>query len=198
MEIVQTAINYLHGEDIPEKYIAEDDVSLLLAAKAFGILSLEERVRNYLTQKLDHQFKRITREIQILELVDALRDLYGRLGGEGDVEVGKEVAGIVTGAAAHACCRRFPVLKESPEFMGLLKEIPVLAYDILASDVEILTGVKNGDSLAESEEVVKSSEGLGEVVTEEVAADFVKAVVADGAEVIAEEAAEEVVQPVEE
>jgi hypothetical protein len=198
LDIVQTAIDYLHGKDIPEKYIANNDIPLLLAAKAFGILSLEERVKNYLTNKLDHQFELITREIQILELVDALRDLYGRLGGEGDVEVGREVAGIVTGAAAHACCRGFPVLKKSPEFMRLLKEIPVLAYDILASDAEVLTGAENGDSLAESEELVKSSEGLSEVVTEEVATDFVKAVVADGAEVIAEEAVEEVVQPVEE
>jgi hypothetical protein len=182
-EIVQAAIDYLHGEDIPEKYIANNDIPLLLAAKAFGILSLEERVKNYLTDKLDHQFELITREIQILELVDALCDLYGRLGGEGDVEVGREVAGIVTGAAAHACCRKFPVLKKSPEFMGLLKEIPVLAYDILASDVEVLTGVENGED-------VKMGEGSEEAVP---------GVVENVSDAIVEEVTvEEVVQPVEE
>lgn len=190
---MQTAIDYLHGSDISEKDIAKYDVPLLLAARAFGIFSLEERVKNYLTRTLDRQFARIARDIQIIELVDALRDLYGRLGGEGDVEVGREVAGIVTGAAAHACCRRFPVLKKSPEFMGLLKEVPVLAYDILASDVEVVSVVGDREISVEGGEDVKMDEGSEEVIPE-----VVEKVAQAIAEEVTIEVVEEVVQAVEE
>lgn len=182
---MEAAIQYLHGSDIAEKHIAKNGIELLLAAVAFGILPLEERVIKHLTQTLDRQFERITSEIQIIELVPALRELYGRLEGEGDIEVGKEVAAIVTGAAAHACCRKFPMLKKSPEFMALLKEIPVLAYDILAADVEVVTVVMNREDAMEGEEDVKMGEGVNEVaeeLTEEVV------------EVLAEEVTEEVVE----
>lgn len=202
---MQTAINYLHGSDIPEKHIAQNSVPLLLAAKSFGILALEDRVKQHLTQKLDRQVERIATEIQIIELVPALRELYGRLGGERDVELGKEVAGIVTGAAAHACCRRFPVLKKSPEFMALLKEVPMMAYDMLASDVEVVAVTSNGNSIAESGEDVEMGEGVEEVVTEvgeevvtEVVEEVTEEVVEETIEETIEEVVEEVVQLVEE
>jgi hypothetical protein len=190
---VQAAINYLHGEDMTEKYIARNDIPLLLAARAFGITSLEEQIEKHLTDKLDHQVGLIATQIQIIELVDALRDLYGRLGGEGDVEIGREVAGIVTGAAAHACCRKFPVLRKSPEFMGLLKEVPVLAYDILASDVEVITGVEYGSVSVEGEDVKMGEEGSKDVVPK-VVENVAEAIV----EEVTVEVAEEVVRTVEE
>jgi hypothetical protein len=183
--IVQAAIDYLHGASIPEKDIARNSIPLLLAAVAFGITSLEERIKKHLTQTLDRQFAHIAREIQIIGLVDALRDLYGCLKGEDDIEVGKEVAGIVTGAAAHACCRRFPVLKKSPEFMGLLREVPVLAYDILAADMEVVSVVGDREGSVEGEDDGKMGEGADEVITE---------VVEEAVEVVVEE----VVQPIEE
>lgn len=194
--LVQGAIDYLHGAAISEKDIAKHSIPLILAAKAFRIFTLEERIRKHLTQKLDHQFDRITSEIQILELVPALRELYGNLsgGGGGDVEVGQEVAGIVTGAVAHACCRRFPMLKKSPEFMGLLKEVPVLAYDMLASDVEVLVATRNGDDFVEREETVDSGGGSTEVVAQEVVTEVVEEV---GEETM-EEVIEEAVQAVKE
>lgn len=158
-----------------------------------------------MTQKLDRQVERIATEIQIIELVPALRELYGRLGGEGDAEVGKEVAGVVTGAAAHACCRKFPLLKKSPEFMALLKEVPVMAYDMLASDVEVVAVTSNGNSIVESGEDVKMDEGVEEVVTEvveevvtEVVEEVVTEVVEEVTEEVIEETIEEVVEPVEE
>lgn len=193
LEVVQAAINYLHGEDMTEKYIARNDIPLFLAARAFGITSLEEQIEKHLTDKLDHQVGLIATQIQIIELVDALRDLYGRLGGEGDVEIGREVAGIVTGAAAHACCRKFPVLRKSPEFMGLLKEVPVLAYDILASDVEVITGVEYGRVSVEGEDVKMGEEGSKDVVPE-VVENVAEAIV----EEVTVEVAEEVVRTVEE
>ena len=186
-DLLRDAIDYLHGNDISEEDVAKHSVKLILAAKAFGIFALEERVKKHLTDKLNRQFGFIASEIQIIELVPALRDLYGTLGGAGDVEIGKQVVGIVTGAAAHACCRKFPVLKKSPEFMGLLKEIPVLAYDMLASDVEVVAVVENGKSSVEGEGDVKKGEGLDEVVVEEV---VVKEVV--------QEVVEEAVQSIEE
>lgn len=186
-DLLRDAIDYLHGNDISEEDVAKHSVKLILAAKAFGIFALEERVKKHLTDKLNRQFGSIASEIQIIELVPALRDLYGTLGGAGDVEIGKQVVGIVTGAAAHACCRKFPVLKKSPEFMGLLKEIPVLAYDMLASDVEVVAVVENGKSSVEGEGDVKKGEGLDEVVVEEV---VVKEVV--------QEVVEEAVQSIEE
>lgn len=202
---VQTALDYLHGNDVSEEVIAKRSVPLLLAAWAFDIFNLEERIKKHLTQKLDRQVERIATEIQIIELVPALRELYGRLGGEGDVEVGQEVAGVVTGAAAHACCRKFPVLKKSPEFMALLKEVPVLAYNMLASDVDVVAVVRNGDSIAESGEDVKIGGCSDEVVTEvveevvtELVEEVVTEVVEEVTEKVVEETIEEVVQAVEE
>jgi hypothetical protein len=203
VQTVEAAIDYLHGNDIPEKDIVRNSIPLLLAAKAFGISSLEERVRKHLTEKLDHQVGLIASEVQIIGLVDALRELYGRLGGKGDIEVGKEVAGIVTGAAAYACCRRFPVLKKSPEFMALMKEVPVLAYDILASDVEMVAVVKDGESFVEGEDNVESGESLNEVVeeivteeivTEEVVTKVVEEVTNEVVEEVTTEVVEEVVE----
>jgi hypothetical protein len=155
-EIIQTAIAYLHGNDIPDRSTAKNDVSLLLVARAFGISSLEDRVKRHLTEKLDRQFECVASEIQIIEVVNALREMYGQLSGE--VAVGKEVVGIVTGTAARACCRKLATLKKSSEFMVLLKEVPQLAYDILASDVEVYTIAKKDDSVIESEERVKMVE----------------------------------------
>lgn len=199
---MQDAIDYLHGNAMSEKHIAENSVSLILAAKAFEISALEERVTKHLTNKLGHQFEVIASNVQIFEIVDALRGLYGNLGGEGKVELGRQVAGIVTSAVAHACCRKFPTLKKSPEFMGLLKEVPVLAYDMLASDVEVITTAQNGESSVESEENVKIGEGSDEVateevVTEEVVTEVVTEVVEEVVEETVEEVIEEVVQAVE-
>ena len=191
-DLLRDAIDYLHGNDISEEDVAKHSVKLILAAKAFGIFALEERVKKHLTDKLDYQFESIASEIQIVELVDALRGLYGNLG-EGAGGIGKEVAGIVTGAAAHACCRRFPTLKKSPEFMGLLKEVPVLAYDMLASDVEVITTAQNGESSVESEENVKIGEGSDEVATEEVATGEVATEEVVTEEVVTEEVVTEVV-----
>ena len=201
-DLVREAIDYRHGNDISEEDVAKHSVELILAAKAFCIFALEERVKKHLTDKLDYQFEFIASEIQIIELVPALRDLYGTLGGAGDVEIGKQVVGIVTGAAAHACCRKFPVLKKSPEFMGLLKEVPVLAYDMLASDVEVITTAQNGESSVESEENVKIGEGSDEVATEEVATEevvteeVVTEVVTEVVEEVVEETVEEVIEEV--
>lgn len=197
-DLVRDAIEYLHGNDISEQDVAKDSVKLILAAKAFGIFALEERVKKQLMDKLDCQFESIASEMQIIELVAALRDLYGKLGGEGGVGIGKEVAGTVTDAAAHACCRKLPVLKKSPEFMGLLKEVPVLAYDMLASGVEVVVTAKNGESSVEGEGNVKIGEGLGQVVTEEVITEAVTEVVEETVEESMEEVAEEVVQTAEE
>ncbi|GAB7328562.1 hypothetical protein MBLNU13_g00516t1 [Cladosporium sp. NU13] len=193
-DLLQAAIDYLHGNDISEKRIARHSIPLILAARAFGIFALEDRVTKHLTNKLDHQFEFIARETQILEIVDALRDLYGRLGGRRGVKIGEEVAGIVTGAVAHACCRKFPMLKKSPEFMALMKEVPVLAYDMLASDVEVVPVVKNAQSYVDGEKSVEMGEDLKEVVTE----GFVTEVVEDTMEEAVAEGAEEVVQTVEE
>ena len=197
-DLVRDAIDYLHGNDISEQDVAKDSVKLILAAKAFGIFALEERVKKHLVDKLDCQFESIASEMQIIELVPALRDLYRKLGGEGGVGIGKEVAGIVTDAAAHACCRKLPVLKKSPEFMGLLKEVPVLAYDMLASGVEVVVTAKNGESSVEGKGDVKIGEGLGQVGTEEVVTEAVTEVVEETVEESMEEVAEEVVQTVEE
>jgi len=203
-DLVREAIDYLHGNDISEEDVAKHSVELILAAKAFCIFALEERVKKHLTDKLDYQFEFIASEIQIIELVPALRDLYGTLGGAGDVEIGKQVVGIVTGAAAHACCRKFPVLKKSPEFMGLLKEVPVLAYDMLASDVEVVAVVKNGEASSEGEEDVKMGGCSDEVVTEQVVTEevvmeeVVTKIVEEVVEETVEEVVEEVVQAVEE
>lgn len=200
-ETVQTAVDYVHGNGILEQDIGNDSIPLLLAAKAFGIASLEEQVKKHLTDKLDRQFESVASEIQILELVPALRELYGKLGGEGDIEVGREVAGIVTGAVAHACCRKLPVLKKSPEFMGLLKEVPMLACDMLASDVEVVPVVENGEVSVEGEknvEMVGASDeaGMEEVVTE-IVTEIVEEVVEETMEEVAEEVVEENVQTVE-
>lgn len=199
-DLVRDAIDYLHGNDISEQDVAKHSVKLILAAKAFGIFALEERVKRHLTDMLDYQFESIASEIQIVELVDALRGLYGNLG-EGGGGIGKEVAGIFTGAAAHACCRRFPTLKKSPEFMGLLKEVPVLAYDMLASDVEVVAVVENVKSPVEGEEDVKMGEGSDEVameVVEEVVTEVVTEVVEETLEETMKEVVEEVAQTVEE
>ena len=155
-EVVQAAVASLHGNEIPDRSIAKNDVPLLLVARALGISSLEERVKKYLTQKLDRQFEFVASEVQIIELVNALREMYSQLSGE--VAVGKEVVGIVTGSAALACCRKFATLKKSPEFMAMLKEVPQLAYDILASDVEVYTVAKKDDSVVEIKEGLKAVE----------------------------------------
>lgn len=195
---VRAAIDYLHGTDIPEKSIAKNNISLLLVAKAFGIFSLEERVKKQLMQKLDREFEPVASELQILGLVDALRDFYRKLGGE--VEIGNEVGGVVAATVGHACCGKIALLKKSPEFMALMKEVPVLAYDILASDVEVVPVVRNGGSSVEGEE---SGEGLNEIVeevvteeivTEEVVTEVVEEVTTE----IVEEVVEEVVEPMEE
>jgi hypothetical protein len=162
-ETMQTVISYLHGSEITDSSIAKNDIPLLLAARAFGIASLEERVKEHLTQKLDHQFELITSEVQIIELATALPELYGQLGGE--VSIGKEVVGVVASTTAHACCRKLATLKKSPEFMALLKEIPQLAYDILASDVEVDTMVKKDDSIVRSQETVKSAGDLEQEIS---------------------------------
>ena len=208
-ETVHVAIGYLHGNGILEKDIARNSIPFLLAAKAFGIFGLEERVKKHLTQKLNHQVGLIVTEIQIIELVLALRELYGQLSGE--VEIGKEVVGVVAACAAHACCRKLDVFKKSPEFMGLMKEFSVLAYNMLASDVEVVPVVRNGDSLVEGEESVNSGEGLvqetrevvtevvGEVTTdvvEEVTTEIVKEVVEEVATEIVKEVVEEIIEEV--
>ena len=201
-ETVQTAVDYVHGNGILEQDIANDSIPLLLAAKAFGIANLEEQVKKHLTDKLDRQFESVASEIQILELVPTLRELYGNLSGEGDIEVGKEVAGIVTGAVAHACCRKFPMLKKSPEFMGMLRGVPMLAYDMLASDVEVVAVRENGEVSVEGENNVGmggASDDVGkeEVVTE-VVTEIVEEVVEETMEEVVEEVAEGNIQPVEE
>lgn len=196
---MQTALDYLHGSEISEKDIAKNDIPFLLAARVFGILALEDQIKKHLTNKLDRQVERIATEIQIIELVLALRELYGNLSGGGDVEVGREVVGVVASTAAHACGRKFAVFKKSPEFMGLMKEVPMMAYDILASDVEVVAVVKNGDSLAEIGEDVKMGEGSDEVVTEEVeevVTEIVEEVVTEVVEEVIEEAVEETIEEV--
>ena len=183
---MQAAIDYLHGEDIAEEDIAKDGIPLLLVARALGIDRLEERVKKHLTQKLDRQFDLIASEFQIVELAAALRELYSRLSGE--VEVGKEVVGVVASATAHACCRKLATLKRSPEFMLLLKEVPQLAYDILASDVE-MDGVnhseRNGD-------VAENGGKEGDVL--EVVEDVVTEAIEEVIEGVVEEAVEEIVE----
>lgn len=142
---MQTAIDYLHGEDIADNFIAKNDIPLLLTAKAFGITGLEERVTKYLTEKLDCQFELIASDFQIIEVAAALRELYGHL--DGKVGVGYEVAGAVASAVAHACSRNLGSLKKCPDFMLMLRDSPQLMYDMLAADVETTAVAENGEFL---------------------------------------------------
>ena len=171
-ETVQLAINYLHGANISasDSSVAINSVELLLAARAFGISSLEERVKTLLARKLDWQVGRVEGEGQIGGLVGAVRGVYGVVrGGGGGEGVGKEVVGVVAGVVAGACWKRSGVLRREGEFMGLLREVPVLAVDILVADVEVEVVDEVVVEVVEEEvvEEIVEEEITGEIVAED-------------------------------
>lgn len=135
------AIDIIHGNKVADKKLVANTIPLLLVATALEIRSLEKRVQKALAQQLTQQLSLLAGEVQILEVATALREFYGHvnLGGEEeteDDEIGNEVGAAIAGAVASACWKRFAALKKSEEFMALLRAVPRLAVDILASGAE--------------------------------------------------------------
>lgn len=135
------AVDMLHEKRFPDRKIVATTIPLLLVAKTLEIADLEKKVKNTLAQALTKQLSLLAGEVQVLELAMALREFYGLInvsvnGEQDDNEISNEVGAAIASAVASACWKEFKVLKKSEEFMGLLKEIPRLAVDILASGAE--------------------------------------------------------------
>jgi hypothetical protein len=162
---VQTALAFIHGTAISDKTILKNIIPLLLAATAFGITTLENRIRTQFAKTLSQQINRITSSIQILELVTALREMFGLL--SGGAEIYREIAGVVTVAVAGAFWKQIKVLNKLPEFMGFVEEVPGLAVEILRAGgrerdgqegAEMGAGLK-GETMAHGQDVLEGEGG---------------------------------------
>lgn len=158
------ALAYLHGEDIADDILLKDSIQLLLVARALETTELEMQIKKLLLQKLVRQFELITTELQVLELIGALSELYEQFDGE-EEEVGNEVVGVVASAVAGACRGRLDVLTSVPEFDKLLRQVPGLAADIIAAG-KGGQGESNGETGLNSDELFGDEDEVMETVGE--------------------------------